>query len=246
MLSIVKPVSIFIAAILIALVSVVAQNISVIPECVERYARDLNDVMGSSGPVSIENLFEEGLMCAKYLEQGESERLDAPTFQRVKQMMRGFWVHRVEVVIAATDVQFFHNLANEKGTKVDKAFFELLKKTYPDPKSWSPIYEEQQTDFGGCFESGTFSDTYGEWIDFKEAYPERYQIGVQKEFDRIEAALKSTCICSGKDEYMRELESFMKDYPASPLAAEVASQLEDAKNRTPRLRFNCKSEIHTH
>jgi hypothetical protein len=221
-----------------------AQTISAVPEGVERYARDMNTAMSSSGPVSLELAFEEGVSAAEALEHGQLDRLDEPTFQNVKRMMIGFWVNRVEVFRADPDPSFFVKLAHEKGTKVDQAFFEVLKKTYPDPHSWAPAYIEPQTDWGGCkvFDGKTLSETYGLWISFQKAYPSLYRSAMRKELALIQSALESECVCGGEDEYRREMQSFLKTYPNSPFASGVASRLEAVNKQTFKIRFHCKPQ----
>ena len=131
------------ASLIIAATSLVltcaARTISAVPESVERYARDINAAISSSGPVSLEKAFEEGISAAEALEHSQLDRLDEPTFQKVRRLMIGFWVNRVEVISADPDPSFFVKLAHEKGTKMDQSFFEVLMKTYPDPKSWAPV-----------------------------------------------------------------------------------------------------------
>jgi hypothetical protein len=61
----------------------------------------------SSGPVSLEAVFEEGVAAADALERGALERLDEPAYQKVQSMMAGFWVTRFEIVIAAPDATYF-------------------------------------------------------------------------------------------------------------------------------------------
>jgi hypothetical protein len=148
----------------------------------------------------------------------------------------------VEVISANPDASFFVKLAHEKGTKVDQAFFEVLKKTYPDPHSWAPAYIEPKTDWGGCtvFDGKTLSATYGTWIVFQKAYPGRYQVGVRKELALIQSALESECVCGGEDEYRRELQNFIKNYPGSPFKSGVASRLKAVNNHTSKIRFHCQ------
>ncbi len=219
----------------------VAQTVSVVPEVVKHYEREINSAISSSNPISLEKVFEEGIAAAEALGGSELDRLDDSTFQKVKRMMIGFWVNRVEVVVVAPDPSFFLNLAREKGTKVDRAFFDALKKTYPHPKSWSPAYERPQTDFSGCiiFDGETLSNVYEAWKTFQDIYPERYNAGLRREFARIAAALESTCVCGGEDEYRSELQKFLKSYPTSPFAPKVSSRLEAAKSNTSKIRFHC-------
>jgi hypothetical protein len=232
------------ASLIIAATSLVltcaAQTISTVPESVERYARDINAAISSSGPLSLEKAFEEGLSAAEALEHGQLDRLDEPTFQKVKRLMIGFWVNRMEVISADPDPSIFVQLAHEKGTKVDQSFFEVLMKTYPDPKSWAPVYIEPKTDWGGCtvFEGKTLSGTYGWWTSFQKAYPSSYRVAVQKELTLIQSALESECVCGGEDEYLKELQIFVKTYPTSPFVPGVVSRLEAVKKKTFKIRFH--------
>jgi hypothetical protein len=208
-----------------------AQTISTVPEGVERYARDINAVMNSSGTVSLEKAFEEGLLAAEALKP-DMERLAEPTFQKVKRLMAGFIVNRDEVIFAEPDANFLLKMAREKGTKADQAFFETLAKTYTEG-IWA-AYIIPKTDWGGCMVFGgkTLSGTYGFWISYQKAHPDLYQGAVRKELALIQSALESECVCGGEDEYRKELQGFLKTYPASPFASGVASRLE-ALNKKP-------------
>ena len=240
---IVRHAFLFVAATLLALICA-AQTISTVPEGVERYARDMNAAMSSSGPVSLEKAFEEGVSAAEALEHGQLHRLDEPTFQKVKRLMIGFWVNRVERISADPDPSFFVKLAHEKGTQVDQSFFEVLMKTYPDSKSWAPVYIEPKTDWGGCyvFDGKTLSGTYGLWTSFQKAYPRIFRGAVRKELALIQSALESECVCGGEDEYRRELQSFLKTYPNSPFASGVASRLDAVNKKTFKIRFHCEPQ----
>jgi hypothetical protein len=78
------------------------------------------------------------------------------------------------------------------------------------------------------------------WIAFQKSYPGRYQVGVRKELALIQSALESECVCGGEDEYRRELQAFLKNYPSSPFKSGVASRLEAVNNHTFKIRFHCQ------
>jgi hypothetical protein len=232
----------FIVAAMLLALTCTAQTIFVVPEGVERYARDINAAISSAGPVSLEQVFEEGLSAAEALQNSQLERLDEPTYQKVKSMMSGFWVTREEVYFADAEPSLFVKLAGEKGTKVDQAFFETLKKTYPDPHESTPVYRTRKTDYSYCnnFDGKTLSEIYGLWTSFQKAYPRRYQVGLRKQLALIKTSLEGQCICGGENEYQRELQSFLKTYATSPFASLVASRLEALKNKPSEFRFYCK------
>jgi HEAT repeat protein len=210
-----------------------------VPESVERYARDMDAAMKSSAPVSLESVFEEGTAAAEALVRDQLERLGEPTYRKVQSTMTGFWVNREEAVFAVPDAGFLLKLAREKGTAVDRAFFEALRKTYP-LDIW-PAYEEAQSDFAGCtvFDGKGLPESYAAWLAFQNAYPGRYQAGARKEVARIEAALQSTCACGGEDGVRQGLDNFMRAFPASPMAATVAKRLAAIGDHISDIRFSC-------
>lgn len=224
-----------------ALVLSASDQLTNVPEGVERYARDMDAVMKSPGPISLEPVFGEGLSAAKALEHGQLEQFDESTYTKVRAAMAGFVVIREEVIVAAPLADFFLKLAHEKGTSIDQAFFENQKKTYPD--SFWPAYREPQTDFGGCtvFDGKTITGLYGLWTAFQQAYPGHYREATQRELSRVEEELASTCACKGEDSVRKELENFLKIYPRSLWTAKVAARLQTLKTHTSGIRFYCRA-----
>ncbi len=235
----IKHAVLIVAAIFLAL-SCAAQTISTVPESVDRYERDMNVAKSSSVSVSLEKVFEDGILAAEALEYGQLERFDQATYQKVKRMMIGFWVTREEVILADPDPSYFLKLAREKGTKADQAFFEVLKKTYPEG-SWA-VYMKRITDYGGCFvfDGETLSETYGLWASFQKTNSSQYQSAVRRELARIRSALESDCVCGGEETYRQELQSFLTTYSTSPFKPVVASRLDAIIKKTVKMRFNCE------
>ena len=238
--------AILVVAVLAGSIFAAVDALSTVPPGVERYARDMDAVMKNSGPISLEPVFEVGMAAAKVLmaaarvlELNQLERFDEPTYQMVQGMMVGFLLHRVEVVVAAPRADFFLNLAREKGTSVDRAFFEAYKKTYPD--GFWPAYVQQLTDYSGCtiFDGKTPTEIWGAWTAFQKSYPDRYREAARTELAKVEERLVGNCACGGADGVRKELENFLKAYPNSPIAAKVASHLQAVKNGTSGIRFNC-------
>ena len=228
-----------------------AQIISDIPVEAEYYERSIKEILNRSTPVSLEAVFEEGLSVAKIItnrsnpsdQRNVLEQFDAAAFEKIKLLMTGFWINRDEVIVAEPDPAFFVKLAEEKGTEVDRIFFEALQKTYP---GWFPVYIEQQSDFGGCvvFDGKTISKIYGMWIEFQKKYPERYQYRVQEELKKIEDNITSNCICNSKDDYWKELRNFVDMHPDLPMAASISLRLKTTNSDASNLRFHCKVVAH--
>jgi hypothetical protein len=230
---------ILIVALLSGSILAAADALSTVPPGFERYARDMDAVLKSSGPISLEPVFEVGTSAAKALELDQLVRFDEPTYQKVQSMMVGFLVGREEVIVAEPLADFFLKLARERGTSVDRAFFEAQKRTYPD--GYWPVYNQRLGDFSGCtiFDGKTLTEAWGAWIAFQTSYPERYREATQKELAKIEEELLGNCACGGAAGVQKELEDFVKAYPNSPLAAKVASHLQAVENGASGIRFNC-------
>ena len=239
--------AILIVAVLSRSIFAAADVLSTVPPGAERYALDMDAVMKSSGPISLEPVFEAGMAAAKVLmsvakalELDQLERFDEPTYQMVQSMMVGFMVFRREVEGAVPRADFFLKLAREKGTSVDQAFFEAYKKTYPD--DYRPACRQPTTDYGGCtvFDGRTLTEVWGAWSAFQKAYPDRCREATRKELAKVEEELVGNCPCGGADGVQKELENFLKAYPNSPMAAKVASHLQAVKSGTSGIRLNCR------
>jgi len=217
-----------------------ADTISTVPEAVQRYARQLQAVRKSAGPVSLEPLFEQGIAAGAAV-QPQLEQFAAATYRQVQELMAGFFVGREEVVVAEPDAGFFLKLA-ENGTATDRAFFGLLKKTYPE--SYWPAYKQQRTDYGGCidFEGHFLTELYAEWMSFQKAYPGQYRRAAQKELTGIEEAVSGTCACGGEEDVARELAAFQKAFPNAPIAGQVAAVRAALASHTSPMRFHCQPQ----
>ncbi len=216
-----------------------AQTLSAVPEAVLHYDQSIEAVARSSGVASVEPSFEEAIAAAEALESGQLDQFDDATYRKVQELMVGFWVTRVEVVRAAPNPDFFLKLAREKGTSVDQAFFEALKRTYPKD-AW-PAYKKALTDYGGCtvFDDETLTELYDLWLAFWSSHPERYRRSVRRELTRIEEALLSTCACGGEAGLRKTLSGFLAAHPKSRIAPSVMTRLDAVRNGTSEMRFHC-------
>jgi len=212
-----------------------------VPDGVERYSRDLDGVVKGVGRVSLEPLFEEGRRAGTALVRDRQlERLDDLTYRKVQELLKGFVVRREEIVLVEPRADFFLRLARDKGTKTDEAFFEALQKTYPDG-IW-PAYKQALTDDTACivFDKGILSELYGVWRGFQQSYPEQYPTETNRELTRIEDAVGSTCACGGRESAVRDLSSFVAEYPDTRVAGSVLSRLASLKKGGSDMVFYCK------
>ena len=236
--------------VVIAMVSVYtsnAQTIFDIPKEITNYERSMKEVINSTASVSLENTLN--ILDVLISREGDAYTLswlkmlqsfDAITFENIKTLLIGFWVNRDEIIFTEPNPAFFAKLAREKGTDVDRAFFNNLQKTYPD--GVFPVYIKQYSDWGGCtvFDGETISEIYGIWVKFQKDYPDRYQIRVRGQLKKIEDNIMGSCICGEENAYWNELQYFVKKYPDSPITKNVSSRVEKTDKNASYIRFQCE------
>ena len=135
----------------------------------------------------------------------------------------------------------FSELSSEYGGLVDRSFFELFSKTYPD-SVW-PVYLTQQTDYSGCteFGEGHLVRSYREWSRFRTSHPLRYQREVKRIIDQIQEQIVSTCACGDRDSVLRELREFAAAFPKSPVHQAVKDRIKELEEGSSDVRFQCIS-----
>jgi len=170
------------------------------------------------------------------------ESLPADAFARLTRELRGLIVNREEVLIVRPDADFFVGLATAYGSDADRRFFSAYKATYPD-SVW-PTYVEQQTDYSGCtaFGEGKLVEAYRLWSEFRRTTPASYAAAAAAELDRVSHELTaSTCACGDRSTVDRELDEFLRAFPASPASAAVAARLQDLREGRSKMRAPCVS-----
>ncbi len=220
-----------------------------IPEAVQAYANALEDLRTPSNrKMTVERVFAIGRQAAAALMK--FDRPGGPTvleeftdseFRAAVAKMNGFDVRRLETVYVQPDPSFFLDIAKRHGGKSDVEFFEAMKQMFPDGAS--PVYIEPVTDTSGCTTYGTFDLTrlYGRWLDYQRGYPNKYAEMVSVYIHDIESALaENTCACGEKEKVMKELRTFIKDYPSSSITPRVRARLSEIASGTSDMRFQCK------
>jgi hypothetical protein len=208
-------------------------------EAVDRYARYMGAVV-NQGLSSLETAFEEGMSVATVLQSGQLAQLDGTAYLNVRDKMVGFKISREGAIVAAPLPDFFLPLARAKGSTTDQAFFEALKQTYPS--GVVPAYYNALTDTSACAVSDEApAALYGVWIAFQKSHPGAYPTAVKKELTGMEQAMESQCVCGGEGEVRNQLEDFLKAYPSSPAAGQLASRLQALENHASDIRFYCRA-----
>jgi len=170
------------------------------------------------------------------------EQLPPAEYQRLQNDLPGILVNREEVLFSEPDPDFFVQLAVGHGEEADRRFFAALKATYPE-SVW-PVYVQQQTDYSGCtrFGSGTLVDTYRRWAEYTRSFPGRYAATVQRETDHATGELtQSTCACGDSATVERELQQFVRAFPASPIRQAVNQRLRALQTGQSDIRPRCIS-----
>ena len=170
-----------------------------------------------------------------------AEDLSAGDFAKLEHTLSGIILNRGEVILAEPDPHFFSELSSEYGGFVDRSFFELFSKTYPDGV-W-PVYLTQQTDYSGCteFGEGHLVRSYREWSRFRTSHPLRYQREVKRIIDQIQEQIVSTCACGDRDSVLRELREFAAAFPKSPVHKAVKDRIKELEEGSSDVRFQCIS-----
>ena len=215
----------------------------VIPDQVNVYYRELilaqNNPKASKG---IEELLRLGRAASDALVRptipGKSdilESLSEKEYQEVIHKMVGFSVNREETVFVEPNPSFFIDLAKHSGDQASIDYFETYKKT-------NLVYVSQQTDYNGCYLFGTLSmvDSFSQWKNYSQKYPNRYQKEVLNSLKEIEDDITSgTCACGDKQSALREFEAFVKLYPNEKITKRIRERVEQIHRGESDIRENC-------
>ena len=205
----------------------------------ERYRSAIKSAESGASPRAVEAAFAAIGPVNQGLTQ-KLESLSGDEFKRLEQELPGLLVNREEIVFIKPDVAYFSKLAASRGDDADRAFFAALKATYPE-SVW-PAYVEQQTDYAGCTRFGSMSlvETYRVWSEFQRKYPDRYRAAANEEASAVLGELSgSTCACGDAAAIERELDQFLRAFPASSARARVEERLQALRGRRSDIRTSC-------
>jgi hypothetical protein len=239
----VLPAAIFLVATLLLVATSQADEI---PDSVGEYSSALSDLMKSQGRQSIEPVFEAGMKTTSHL-QAVMPSLSESQYQQVQHEMQGFIVvrHPSQQSLVRPNLSFFKALANKRGTKADRAFFDIYEQTEPDGNGNFPAYVRaapgQET---GCtmFAGKKLGDLYRGWLTFRTANPDAYANESQGEIDAIENELESgICSCDSADETATGLQSFVDTFPNLPMTPKIKARIVTIRSGTSSFRFDCRA-----
>ncbi|MGO9449880.1 MAG: hypothetical protein ACLQDV_02365 [Candidatus Binataceae bacterium] len=214
-----------------------------LPPSVNEYLDALNAIQTSKERQSLQPVFELAIKSSPGI-QPVLETLSEADYAALKNKLQGFILSRGQAVFVRPSGQFFQKLAKAKGTKADRAFFDIYVRTEPDQSAMFPAYIRQQTGDDGCtlFDSPLMIGLYRKWLGFRTSYPDEYATEAQGEIDSMDQELLGgTCACEDKDKVTAGLTAFANALPDLPITPRIRARVARIQNGTSRIRFNCHS-----
>lgn len=213
------------------------------PAAIGAYVQALAAVESATAPVSLEPLVASALAAQDTLmaiqgmgDQAWIETLDEADYQKLQAELRGFRLSRGYDVYAQPDPVFLDALAQKHGLQKDRDFFRLYRGYWTE--DLLPAYLSIGTRPTPCvrFGEGVLQEQYAGWSDYARRYPDAYQDFTRQTVADIEEAVGlGVCTCTDTASVQRELGSFIKRFPKSPVVGKVRSRLVELKE-TPDLR----------
>jgi len=126
------------------------------------------------------------------------------------------------------DAGFFLALTQEKKTPESYAFFEVLRRAYPEGPA------------PACVKAGVFIDLYKRMLD-AHMQTLRYRECLTWERSNLaERFTSASCFCGEAKEAEKEFGAFLKRFREEPAAPRVAARLKVLKEHPSEFRFNCR------
>ncbi|HEY0917344.1 MAG TPA: hypothetical protein VGE22_20860 [Solimonas sp.] len=213
------------------------------PAAIGAYMQTLASVEGSKTAVSLEPLMASAVAAQDALmeiqgfgDQAWIETLDDDQYQKLQNELRGFRLSRGYDVYAQPDPAFLDALAQKLGLPADRDFFRLYRGYWN--KDLLPVYLDMGKRPTPCvrFGEGVLQEQYAGWSEYVRRYPDAYTGFTRQTLADLEEAVGlGVCTCTDTASVQRELGSFLKRFPKSPVAGKVRSRLVELKE-TPDLR----------
>ncbi|MGC1343134.1 MAG: hypothetical protein WA854_12455 [Candidatus Binataceae bacterium] len=212
-----------------------------VPPSLDEYQSALDAIVKSRSRQSLQPVFEIGIKSSPEV-QAILDTLSAGELAALQKKMPGMQIVRGESDVVRPSADFFKNLARRKGTKADRAFFDLYARTEPDSSPDFPAYVSQAGGAGGCtrFDGPLIVGLYRGWLVFRTQYPGDYTTEAQGELDSMDAELSAgTCACGNQQQVTDGLEAFTKAFPDLPLTTKVRARIDRIKAGASHIRFQC-------
>jgi hypothetical protein len=212
-----------------------------LPPSLDEYASALDAVMKSHSRQSLQPLFEIGIKSSPEV-LAVLDTLSAADLAALQKKTPGMQIVRGESDVVRPSADFFKKLARRKGTKADRAFFDIYARTEPDSSPDFPAYVSVQSVSARCtrFDGLLIVGLYRGWLDFRTQYPGDYTTEAQGELDSMDAELSAgTCACGTQQQVEQGFETFAKAFPDLPMTTKVRARIDRIKAGTSHIRFQC-------
>lgn len=208
------------------------------PAAIDDYLDALAQAEQAQQPLSLEPLMtkmeaaQDTLMAIQGMgDQAWMEQLDEAAWKQLQGQLRGFQLSRGYDVYAQPDAAFLLNLAQAHGLPADREFFSLYR------GYWSEELLPQYLSIGRrptpCvrFGEGVLQQQYAGWSGFAKRHPQSYAAFTRQTLADLEEAVSlGVCTCEGNEQDVsRELRSFLKRFPQTPVAAKIRSRIVELK-----------------
>ncbi len=212
-----------------------------LPPSLDEYASALDAVMKSRSRQSLQPLFEIGIKSSPEV-LAVLDTLSAADLAALQKKTPGMEIVRGESDVVRPSADFFKKLARRKGTKADRAFFDIYARTEPDSSPDFPAYVSVQSVSARCtrFDGPLMVGLYRGWLDFRTQYPGDYTTEAQGELDSMDAELSAgTCACGTQEQVEQGFGTFAKAFPDLPMTTKVRARIDRIKAGTSHIRFQC-------
>jgi hypothetical protein len=164
--------------------------------------------------------------------------------KRFERVLPGFHVGTQDALMVVPDSRFFLELAQQRGTEVDRRFFGLLHETFRG--STFRTYVDPITDVHACYHLGSreFISLYRGWTQFKPSAPAAYRETVDQEIQGLEQSLLTAiCVCGTPEVVDAGFEAFLKTFPKSSIVPQVRERLQKLHTKSSDMLFRCGKEL---
>jgi hypothetical protein len=215
----------------------------------QEYQRAFEAFIAGKGG-TLENVFTLGQAAAREqlqatLEWDEALARGQMPRKRFERELPGFHISTGEAIYVVANSKPFLALAKEKGTAVDRRFFELLHKTFQGTAT--RVYVDHIDEVTGCYQVGSreMFSLYRGWTQFQASYPHAYKETVTEELTQLEQVyVSATCACSSHEVVDAGLEAFLKAFPKARIAPQVRARVEKIHAKDSDIVFRCGQELH--
>jgi len=214
----------------------------------EEYLKALRRLVTGKGG-TVENVFALGQAAAREQLQATLEwdeafargKIPKKPFER---LLPGYHVGTGPAIYVMPNSQAFLELAQQRGTAVDRRFFELLHQTFRGAPT--RVYVDFIDEVTACVQIGSRETLllYKEWTKFQASNPNAYKDTVKDEIDQLELVYTSaTCSCSSHEVVDAGLEAFLKEFPKARIAPQVRERVKKIHTQSSDIVFRCGQEL---